>query len=132
MSDLFNRDPLRSRAVLMGTWDYADFESVPAVENSYRRMHRLLQDPVCGNWPKESIISFGNRTEVGRTRADLIDEFLKATDVLLFYYLGHGIYDHQERLCLTVGDSSMDVRYTAATSLPFEAVGTRSISATRR
>ncbi|MEV6310273.1 hypothetical protein AB0M10_16930 [Streptomyces sp. NPDC051840] len=46
MTDLTGRDYSRSRAVLMGTWDYTDFETSRAVERSYHRMRELLLDPV--------------------------------------------------------------------------------------
>lgn len=122
MTDLASRDYSRSRAVLMGTWDYSDFERVLAVERSFRRMRELLQDPVCGSWPDESIVTFENRGTLGTTHVELIETFVKATDVAFFYYVGHGIYDHRERLCLTVGDTRTDPNFTAATALPFEAV----------
>lgn len=122
MTDPAGRDYSRSRAVLMGTWDYTDFESAPAVERSFNRMRGLLLDPVCGPWPEESIVPFDNRPTLGTTRVELIETFLAATDVAFFYYVGHGIYDHRERLCLTVGDTRIDANYTAATGLPFEAV----------
>ncbi|MFC4563306.1 hypothetical protein ACFO4E_15695 [Nocardiopsis mangrovi] len=122
MTDPANRDYSRSRAVLMGTWDYTDFDQVLAVERSYDRMRDLLLDPVCGPWPEASIVPFGNRPTLGTTRVELIDAFIAATDVAFFYYVGHGIYDHRERLYLTVGDTRTDPNYTAATGLPFEAV----------
>ncbi|WP_073213886.1 MULTISPECIES: caspase, EACC1-associated type [unclassified Streptomyces] len=122
MSDLANRDYSRSRAVLMGTWQYQDFDDVPAVERSYHRVRELLQDPVCGSWPEDSIKLLANPPTLRTTHVELIETFLQATDVALFYYVGHGIYDHRERLCLAVGDTRTDPNFTAATSLPFEAV----------
>ncbi|MGX4688673.1 caspase, EACC1-associated type [Streptomyces sp. JNUCC 63] len=122
MTDPASRDYSRSRAVLMGTWDYKDFERVLAVKRSFNRMRDLLRDPVCGPWPKESIVQIKNRPTLGTSRVKLIDALTAATDVAFFYYVGHGIYDHRERLCLTVGDTRIDAHYTAATGLPFETV----------
>ncbi|MEV7808693.1 hypothetical protein AB0O28_37650 [Microbispora sp. NPDC088329] len=122
MIDLARRDYSRSRAVLMGTWDYTDFERAPAIRRSFNRMRDLLMDPVCGQWPEESIKPFENLRTLGTTHRELIETFITATDVALFYYVGHGIYDHRERLCLTVGDTRTDANFTAATGLPFEAV----------
>ncbi|MGW2143426.1 caspase, EACC1-associated type [Nonomuraea bangladeshensis] len=122
MNDLANRDYSRSRAVLMGTWKYTDFKEAPAVERSFNRMRNLLKDPVCGQWPEKAIKLFDNRPTLGTTHRELIATFKEAADVLLFYYVGHGIYDHRERLCLTVGDTSIEADFTAATGLPFEAV----------
>lgn len=122
MTDLANRDYSRSSAVLMGTWDYTDFDQVLAVKRSFHRMRDLLLDPVCGPWPEESLVAFENLSTLGRTHVELIEAFVAATDVAFFYYVGHGIYDHRERLCLTVGDTRTDPNFTAATGLPFEAV----------
>ncbi|TDC63148.1 caspase, EACC1-associated type [Streptomyces hainanensis] len=122
MTDLANRDHSRSRAVLMGTWNYRDFANVPAAERSFHRMRELLQDPVCGSWPRGSLKLLCDRPTLGTTHVELIETFLQATDVALFYYVGHGIYDHRERLCLAVGDTRTDPHFTAATGLPFEAV----------
>ncbi|MDT0608661.1 caspase, EACC1-associated type [Streptomyces lancefieldiae] len=122
MTDLGSRDYSRSRAVLMGTWDYTDFEQVFAVKRSFNRIRDLLLDPVCGPWPEESIVQIENRRTLGTSRVEIIDALTAVTDVAFFYYVGHGIYDHRERLCLTVGDTRIDARYTAATGLPFEAV----------
>ncbi|MET8922706.1 peptidase C14 caspase catalytic subunit p20 [Streptomyces sp. NPDC004623] len=122
MTELTGRDYSRSRAVLMGTWDYTDFESSPAVERSYHRMRELLLDPVCGSWPESSVKEFDNRPTLGTTHVELIEAFVAATDIAFFYYVGHGIYDHRERLCLTVGDTRIDSDYTTATGLLFEDV----------
>ncbi|MFI0931566.1 peptidase C14 caspase catalytic subunit p20 [Streptomyces sp. NPDC021019] len=124
MSEPANRDYSRSRAVLMGTWEYADedFNDVPAVERSFDRMDGLLRDPVCGPWPDDSIVTFRNRDTLGTTHRELISTLMEAEDVAFFYYVGHGIYDHRERLCLTVGDTRQDANFTAATGLPFDAV----------
>ncbi|MER6826589.1 caspase family protein [Streptosporangium sp. NPDC000563] len=85
-------------------------------------MRDLLLDPVCGPWPEESVVRFANRPTLGRIHVELIEAFIAATDVAFFYYVGHGIYDHRERLCLTVGDTRADANFAAATGLPFEAV----------
>ncbi|MEU2248302.1 tetratricopeptide repeat protein [Streptomyces sp. NPDC019224] len=122
MTDPADRDRSRSRAVLMGNWDYTDLPSVPAVRRSYARMRELLRDPLCGPWPESSLVEFPNRSTLGTIKVELIDALAAATDVALFYYVGHGIYDHRERLCLTVGDTRQDGFYTAATGLAFEAV----------
>lgn len=122
MTDLAGRDYSRSRAVLMGTWDCTDFGTSLAVKRSYHRMRDLLLDPVCGSWPGDSVKEFDNRPTLGTTHVELIDAFRAATDIAFFYYVGHGIYDHRERLCLTVGDTRIDSDYTTATGLLFEYV----------
>lgn len=53
-----------------------------------------------------------NLRTLGRAHVELIDAFVEATDVAFFYYVGHGIYDHRERLCLAVGDTRTHPDYT--------------------
>lgn len=114
----------KSRAILMGTWDYDHFDprSLPAVERSFRRMRGLLTGPHCGGWPEASIVELENRRDPYRARIDLIGACLSAEDVLLFYYVGHGLYDDRLQLGLTVGESSREHGYVGATTLGFEAV----------
>ena len=49
------RDYGRSFAVLMGTWDYAFLNRVPAAKHSLRRMAGLLSGPLCG-WPQDRLL----------------------------------------------------------------------------
>ncbi|RSR96459.1 caspase, EACC1-associated type [Streptomyces sp. WAC00469] len=122
MTDLASRDYSRSRAVLMGTWECEGFSKAPAVERSFTRMRDLLLNPVCGPWPRESVVEIANRPTLGTTCVEVTDALMAATDVAFFYYVGHGIYDHRERLCLTVGDTKIEAPYPAITGLLFETV----------
>lgn len=48
--------------------------------------------------------------------------FSDVTDVALFYYVGHGQYDNDDRLCLALRDSSDDPVLRTTTSLTFDDV----------
>ncbi|MGT2527026.1 caspase, EACC1-associated type [Streptomyces nojiriensis] len=122
MPDALDRDFSRSRAVLIGTWDYRHLRSVPAAEHSLQRMQALLTGPLCGSWPQERVSLFGNRSRLGELPHELLVELSDAVDVALFYYVGHGQYDNDDRLCLALGGSSPDPVLRTTTSLTFDAV----------
>ncbi|MET8765643.1 caspase family protein [Streptomyces sp. NPDC004658] len=122
MPDALDGDFSRSRAVLIGTWDYSNLGAVPAAEHSFDRMRDLLTSPLCGSWPQERVSVIGNRARLGELPHELVLWLCDAVDVALFYYVGHGQYDNDDRLCLALGDSSPDPVLRTTTSLTFDAV----------
>ncbi len=111
----------RSRAVVMGTWDYDFLPPVPAARNSLRRMRSLLTGSLCG-WPEERLLTLGNVRYPGILPDQLITAFENISDVALFYYVGHGQIDSDDQLCLSLVASRTAANRRAATSLPFQAV----------
>ena len=116
-----------SRAVVMGTWRYNERElgpNLPPVENSWRRFADMLSSPLCG-WPEDSINRIANEPDPGRIPNLLMTEFAAATDVALFYYVGHGFLsaDFDADLCLALtGTVSKDPNQRITTSLSYGAV----------
>jgi Caspase domain len=108
----------RSRAILIGTSRYtAGFGSarMPGAANSLAAMRATLAGP-CG-WPESRIKTFpdkGNRDAVLQQIAPLIHE---TSDVLLFYYVGHGQLLPGNDLGLALTDTSEDPRLRKSTSL---------------
>ncbi|MDH6143426.1 hypothetical protein P3T35_005461 [Kitasatospora sp. GP30] len=121
MADALDGEFANSRAVLIGAWDYAELLCVPAAENSFDRFRTMLTGPLC-NWPEDRITAFPNRPSLGALPHQLVKEFADATDVALFYFVGHGQYDFNDQLCLALGDSSTEARFRNTTSLTFEQV----------
>jgi hypothetical protein len=107
--------------VVIGTWDYAFLESVPAAENSMRRMAGLLAGPLCG-WPQDQLLVMGNEPGPGDLPDRLITAFDGVSDVALFYYVGHGQIAPDDQLCLGLGQSRPEPNRRAATSLRFSDV----------
>jgi Bacterial Ig-like domain (group 2) len=126
MSD---RGPLRdyrnSRAVVMGTWDYAHLPTIPAAFNSLDRFVRMLTGPECG-WPPDRMIRLENPVSAGDLPLTLTRAFADVTDVALFYFVGHGqAYEGEPgstELCLGVEHSRQEASLRSVTSLPFPAV----------
>jgi membrane-anchored mycosin MYCP len=123
MTDHPRIDFTRSRAVLVGTWDYTDLPPVPAVEHSFSRMVELLTSDLCG-WPAERVTQWTNQRQPGDLPRRLIDLFGDADDVALFYFVGHGQSDDRGRLCLGLAETSGEPRFRGSTSLKFEDVRT--------
>ena len=84
-------------------------------------MRGLLTGPLCG-WPADKLHVFANERAPGNLPDVLVETFATVTDVALFYYVGHGQPDQDDRLCLGLVDSrsAPERRYT--TSLTFDAV----------
>jgi hypothetical protein len=112
-----------SRAVLIGTWDYEHLPTVPAARHSLERMRALLTGELCG-WPADRVTVIDNRATPGDLHDQLI-ELYSDTDpdgVALFYFVGHGQPDDQDRLCLGLAGSRTDFNRRASTSLRFDDV----------
>ena len=114
-------DYSRSRAVVMGTWDYVYLQPVPAVANSLVRMSGLLTGPLCG-WPRGRVLDWPNEQGPGDLLDRLVVAFEDVTDVALFYYVGHGQMDEDDQLCLGLTESRTESHRRPTTSLQFGAV----------
>jgi dipeptidyl aminopeptidase/acylaminoacyl peptidase len=115
------RDYSRSRAVLVGTWDFVYLNPVPAASNSLNRMRSMLTGPLCG-WPEDRIRVLANERGPGDLPDRLITSFEDITGVALFYYVGHGQVADGNQLCLGLTESRTEANRRASTSLPFQAV----------
>ncbi|WP_432893032.1 caspase family protein [Kribbella sp. CA-245084] len=117
------RDHSGSRAVLIGTWDYQHLPPVPAAQNSLTRMTELLTSPVCG-WPADRITTVANRTRPGDLFDELVEMYAQTNSdgVALFYFVGHGQPDSDDRLCLGLAGSRTEAARRTSTSLLFDNV----------
>src|SRR5262245_17684405 len=101
----------RSRAVLIGTSLYQDtrFSRLPAAANSLVAMQTVLTDPMLCRWPAERVTVLDNpRHGTSHPLLELRRLARETTDVLLFYYVGHGTILRRGQLCLTLSDTSFD------------------------
>ena len=94
----------RSRAVLIGTSAYTDgLEPMPAAANSLSRMEDLLTG-LCG-WPSPAVTSFKDLSTGDRRLRKVSGLIEEATDVLLLYYVGHGLLLPGDDLGLALTDT---------------------------
>ncbi len=123
MDDAVDGDFSCSRAVLIGTWDFTDpqLPDIPAARHSLDRFAAMLTGPL-GRWPKNRVRTVANRRSADDFAHELVETFVEATDVALFYYVGHGQYDDEDRLCLALGESRHEDDLRTTTSLTFDEV----------
>ncbi|MGW4129438.1 caspase, EACC1-associated type [Amycolatopsis japonica] len=111
------RDYSRSRAVLIGAWDYVHLPVVTPARNSLERMARLLTGPLCG-WPEDRVQVVGGQPR----RNDLPDRLMElydgVEDIAVFYFVGHGQL-HNDELCLALPESPTSGPRRLTTGLPF-------------
>jgi hypothetical protein len=105
----------RSRAVLIGTAAYTEgLEAMPAAANSLRRMEELLVG-LCG-WPAAAVTPFGDLS-TGDRRLRKVGELIEeATDVLLLYYVGHGLLLPGDDLGLALTDTDTNIALRLTTT----------------
>jgi hypothetical protein len=107
-------------ALLIGTSRYTkDMKSFPvlgAPENDINAFYKVLCAPEIGGFPKENITILSN---AGKRRTEKsIENFFtqcKADDLLIFYFSGHGVLEHEGNLYFVVTDTERDS--LAATSV---------------
>jgi hypothetical protein len=114
-------DRSRSRAVLVGSSHYTELTPIPAAANRLTRMQQLLTGPLCA-WPAAQVTVVDNGPAPGDLPDRLIDWYAQATDVALFYYVGHGQTDDEDQLCLGLTGSRLQAERRATTSLTFHSV----------
>src|SRR5262249_38659070 len=107
----------RSRAVLIGAWDYTHLPPVPAARNSLERMAKLLTGPLCG-WPPDGVAVLRNEPRRGALPDRLMELFDGITDVALFYFVGHGQL-YGDELCLALTESPQGGPRRLTTGLQF-------------
>jgi hypothetical protein len=111
------RDYEQSRAVLIGTWEYSNFDALPAARNSLRRMKDLLTGPWCG-WPNELVISLENMSDSGTAMVGLSEALEGVTGIALFYFVGHG-QNEDDHLCLALSETKKEYSRRQVTSLRY-------------
>lgn len=101
-------DPAASRAVLIGSDEYTDLASLPAVANNLKRLDELLGSHELWGLPDRNRAVLRNPASPAAV-LDLIREAAtEATDTLLVYYAGHGLVDpHTDDLYLALPESSV-------------------------
>ncbi|MEW2519906.1 serine/threonine-protein kinase [Actinacidiphila alni] len=112
----------RSRAILLGTSEYtvgfADRRAMPAARNSLAEVRKVLTGPC--DWPAKRVEKLHNVRDSGKVLRSVTALVKDVEDVLLFYYVGHGLplpengrYD----LGLALSDTDDDPAHRALTSL---------------
>jgi len=93
-----------SSAILIGVsaYEYAEFPPLRAARNSIQSMHALLSAPTLCGWPDERITVISNPISIADLAVQIADIAENTADVMLLYYVGHGVLTARGKLCLAV------------------------------
>ncbi|MGF1425464.1 caspase, EACC1-associated type [Kitasatospora sp. LaBMicrA B282] len=117
-------DFAQSRAILIGTAHYTHgLTEMPAARNSLAAMTDLLTGPLCG-WPESRITVLLDRTTRDGVMQEIASIIHDSTDVLLFYYVGHGQLMAGEHLGMALVDTHAEPKMRHSTSLRLNDVRT--------
>jgi hypothetical protein len=90
-----------------------------AASRSLHAVKRALTGPSCG-WPESRIAVFEDQNTGDKVPGRMAELIHDTTDVLLFYYVGHGQLLPNEKLGLALTDTSNEPRLRHSTSLRFD------------
>lgn len=113
--------PVGRAAVLVGAWGYQYLPPVPAAENSLRRMAALLTSARCG-WSAQEVHQCRDPEAADGLPLQLVERFVPAKQVALFYFVGHGQPDFEDNLFLAVRGTRPEAHLRGVTSLSWEHV----------
>jgi HEAT repeat protein len=103
-------DYSRSRAILIGTTSYfgSGFSPLlPAAANSLVGMRQILTEPELCGWPEDRVRVIENKTRV-ELEMELRSLTSDCDDVLLLYFVGHGVVLEDGELCWVLTDTALD------------------------
>ncbi|MFC5183428.1 caspase family protein [Actinomadura harenae] len=100
-------DLSRSRAILIGTAAYADaaFPRLPAAANSLAGMRAVLTDPSLCGWPDDRVTVESDPSDWRRLVQRMRVLARGTEDVLLLYFVGHGVMLPHGELSLALADT---------------------------
>jgi len=115
-------DYTRSRAILIGTASYQDpkFLPLPAAGNSLREMREVLTDPRLCGWPPDRVTVLENPADMPVLVQYLRRVARSTDDVLLVYFVGHGVILPRGQLCLVV--TGTNAEHADITGLEYQRV----------
>src|ERR1700733_13753675 len=104
-----DRDMSRSRAILISNAVFTDamIEDLPAAAGCAPAMQALLTSELCG-WPADRVEMLENVAAPSGGARRLIELTKGIQDVLLLYYVGHGMRIPNGQLALALRDTSFD------------------------
>jgi Caspase domain len=116
------RDLSRSRAILIGNSIYQvhpRIPNLPAARTCVDAMAQLLTGDLC-RWPPDRITEIVDVVAPSTLASRVLAAVRDAEDVLLVYYVGHGIRTSEGQLALAVGESDPDPEALPHTSMLYE------------
>ena len=99
-------DPQKSSCVLIGVSDYAKLPRLRAVEQNILHLEEALTDAAIWGIPADRVHTVGYPQPAGAIREAISVAASEASDTLLVYYAGHGLYDKVDKLLLALPDAT--------------------------
>lgn len=114
-------DLTRSRCVLIGNSTYADqrIPDLPGASASLAAMNDLLTSDLCG-WPEERITQLAEISAPDELARKVWAVARDSADVLLCYYVGHGMRTSDGQLALALGGTDPDPDLLPDTAAQYE------------
>jgi tRNA A-37 threonylcarbamoyl transferase component Bud32 len=118
-----DRDLSRSRAVLISNATYRDdgIPDLPAASGCTSAMTTLLTGDLCG-WPSDRVESLPDLAAPHELARKIVNAIKGVQDVLLLYYVGHGIRTATGQLALALAETSADPELVPHTAILYEAI----------
>jgi WD40 repeat protein len=118
-----DRDLSRSRAILISNATYSDrgIPDLPAASGCASAMARLLTGELCG-WPADRVDSLQDVSAPHELARSLVNLVKGVQDVLLLYYVGHGMRTATGQLALALRESSVDPELVPHTAILYEGI----------
>jgi hypothetical protein len=115
------RDLSRARAILIGNagFDSQRINDLPAARRCVTAMAELLEGQLCG-WPADRITKLVDVAAPHVLARQVLAAVRDAEDVLLLYYVGHGMTTRNGRLALAVGETDPDPEALPYSSMLYE------------
>ena len=99
-------DPQKSSCVLIGVSDYAKLPRLRAVEQNILQLEEALTDPKIWGIPADRVHTVGYPQPAAAIREAISAAAGEASDTLLVYYAGHGLYDKVDKLLLALPEAT--------------------------
>lgn len=99
-------DPQKSSCVLIGVSDYSRLPRLQAVKQNVLQLEKALKDPAIWGIPSDRVHKVPYPHRAAAIREALSAAKSEATDTLLVYYAGHGLYDKGKKLLLALPEAT--------------------------
>ena len=115
-----DRDLTRSRAILIGNsrFEAEGLPDMPVADGCLTAVTQLLAGELC-NWPEAGIVRFDDVYEPASLARRLVPELRAVQDLLLVYYVGHGVQSAEGDLVLALGGTDPALDTLVHTGLPY-------------
>ena len=118
-----DRDLSRSRAILIGnaTYQHPGIPDLHAAGTCVEAIEQLLTGELCG-WPAERVTTLVDLAAPHELASRVVDAVQGVEDVLLVYYVGHGLRTGEGQLALALGQTDPHPELRAHTGMLYESL----------